>query len=222
MRHLVAEVFGKHLGRGVIAQAFAGSIAVVVQQVFKSFAGDFRQVCFAGQQPAHASDGILHTSLPPRGMGIAEESLDAQSMEPVMADEFGPVGKSDRPSPLGRESTQHLIQDAGTQPRRPHPNRLRRPPLGGQRRSAPSGHLDLGELVDYRLDLGGAPVRANRGDKLLTLDASALADGDCIDAAGALRAGGTACTLGGTVKAPSTLGTFLRSFCWGTSVNWTA
>ena len=27
--------------------------------------------------------------------------------------------------------------------------------------------------------------------------------------------GGTACTLGGTVKAPSTLGTFLRSFRWG-------
>ena len=30
-----------------------------------------------------------------------------------------------------------------------------------------------------------------------------------------LRTGGTACTLGGTVKAPSTLGTFLRSFTWG-------
>ena len=30
-----------------------------------------------------------------------------------------------------------------------------------------------------------------------------------------LRTGGTACTLGGTVKAPSTLGAFLRSFRWG-------
>ena len=30
-----------------------------------------------------------------------------------------------------------------------------------------------------------------------------------------LRTGGTASTLGGTVKAPSTLGTFLRSFRWG-------
>ena len=30
-----------------------------------------------------------------------------------------------------------------------------------------------------------------------------------------LRTGGTAQTLGGTVKAPSTLGTFLRSFRWG-------
>ena len=35
------------------------------------------------------------------------------------------------------------------------------------------------------------------------------------DDADALRAGGTARTLGGTVKAPSTLGTFLRSFRWG-------
>ena len=45
--------------------------------------------------------------------------------------------------------------------------------------------------------------------------ASALAGGDCIDDADALRSGGTARVLGSTVKAPSTLGTFLRSFRWG-------
>ena len=45
--------------------------------------------------------------------------------------------------------------------------------------------------------------------------ASALAGGDCIDDADALRTGRTACTLGSVVKAPSTLGTFLRSFRWG-------
>ena len=45
--------------------------------------------------------------------------------------------------------------------------------------------------------------------------ASALAGGDCIDDADALRAGGTDRVLGCVVKAPSTLGTFLRSFRWG-------
>ena len=73
-------------------------------------------------------------------------------------------------------------------------------------------HLDLGELVDHHLDLGSAPERANTGDKLMTLVASALAGGDRIDDADVLRTGETACTLGGTVKAPSTLGTFLCSF----------
>ena len=76
-------------------------------------------------------------------------------------------------------------------------------------------HLGLRELVDHHLNLGGAPGRANTGDKLMTLVASAMAGGDCIDDADVLRTGGTACTLGGTVKAPSTLGTFLRSFRWG-------
>ena len=76
-------------------------------------------------------------------------------------------------------------------------------------------HLGLRELVDHHLDLGGAAGRANTGDKLMTLVASAMAGGDCIDDADVLRTGGTACTLGGTVKAPSTLGTFLRSFRWG-------
>ena len=76
-------------------------------------------------------------------------------------------------------------------------------------------HLGLQQLVDAHLDLGAAPGRANVGDKLLTLIASALAGGDCIDDADALRAGGTASVLGCAVKAPSTLGTFLRSFRWG-------
>ena len=75
--------------------------------------------------------------------------------------------------------------------------------------------LGLPQLVQQCLDLGNAPGRANTGDKMMTLVASALAGGDCIDDADVLRTGGTARTLGGTVKAPSTLGTFLRSFRWG-------
>ena len=75
--------------------------------------------------------------------------------------------------------------------------------------------LDLGEVVERYLDLGNAPGRANTGDKLLTLVASALAGGDCIDDADALRSGSTGRVLGCVVKAPSTLGTFLRSFRWG-------
>ena len=50
---------------------------------------------------------------------------------------------------------------------------------------------------------------------MMTLVASALAGGDCIDDADVLRTGGTAGALGCVVKAPSTLGTFLRSFRWG-------
>ena len=75
--------------------------------------------------------------------------------------------------------------------------------------------LGLGQLVDSHLDLEDAPGRAHAGDKILTLVASALAGGDCIDDADALRCGGTARVLDCTVKAPSTLGTFLRSFRWG-------
>ena len=76
-------------------------------------------------------------------------------------------------------------------------------------------HLGLPQLVQQRLDLGNAPGRANTGDKIVTLVASALAGGDCIDDADVLRTSGTAGALGCVVKAPSTLGTFLRSFRWG-------
>ena len=65
-------------------------------------------------------------------------------------------------------------------------------------------HLGLRGLADRLVDLGGAPGRANPGDKLMTLVASALAGGDCIDDADALRSGGTGRVLGCVVKALST------------------
>ena len=76
-------------------------------------------------------------------------------------------------------------------------------------------HLGLRELLDHHVDLGEARGRANVGHKAMTLIHSALAGGDSIDDADALRAGETEVALGHVVLAPSTLGTFLRSFTWG-------
>ena len=69
----------------------------------------------------------------------------------------------------------------------------------------PGGHLGLPELVRQCLDLGDAPGRANTSDKMMTLVASALAGGDCIDDADVLRTGGTASTLGGIAIHPGHL-----------------
>ena len=77
-------------------------------------------------------------------------------------------------------------------------------------------HLGLGELVDNHVDLGNAPGRANTGDKVMTLAASALAGGDCIDDADVLRTGGTAGVIGCVVKAPSTP-RFREGRLWGPS-----
>ena len=76
-------------------------------------------------------------------------------------------------------------------------------------------HLGLKELFDSRVDLGAAPGHANVGLKAMTLVQSLLAGGDCIDDVGALRSASTEEVLGHGVRAPSTLGTFLRSFTWG-------
>jgi hypothetical protein len=78
-----------------------------------------------------------------------------------------------------------------------------------------SQHLGLLGLFAEHVDLGDAPGRANVGHKAMTLIHSALAGGDSIDDADALRAGDTQAVLGHVVLAPSTLGTFLRSFTWG-------
>jgi hypothetical protein len=75
--------------------------------------------------------------------------------------------------------------------------------------------LGMRDLFDRHVDLGEAPGRSNVGIKAMTLVHSALAGGDCIDDADRMRLADTAAVLGHGVRAPSTLGTFLRSFTWG-------
>jgi hypothetical protein len=77
--------------------------------------------------------------------------------------------------------------------------------------------LGLRELIEQHVDLGKAVGHAHVADKTMTLLASLLVGGECIDDAAALRAPGLETVLGHRVLAPSTLGTFLRSFRYGHS-----
>jgi Transposase DDE domain group 1 len=75
--------------------------------------------------------------------------------------------------------------------------------------------LGVEAVVDQLVDLGDRPGHYRPGRKVLTLLHALLAGGDCIDDADVLRSGSTAEVLGHRVMAPSTLGTFLRSFSFG-------
>jgi hypothetical protein len=74
-------------------------------------------------------------------------------------------------------------------------------------------HLGLEDLYRAHVHLGDAPGRANVGIKAMTLIHSAMVGGECIDDTDVLRAGPTDVVLGHALRAPSTVGTFLRSFC---------
>jgi hypothetical protein len=75
--------------------------------------------------------------------------------------------------------------------------------------------LEIEAVVDQLVDLGQRPGAHRPGRKVLTLVHALVAGGDCIDDADVLRTGSTAKVLGHRVMAPSTLGTFLRSFTFG-------
>ena len=75
--------------------------------------------------------------------------------------------------------------------------------------------LGLEALVDATVRLGGRVGGARPGRKVLTLVHAIVAGGSHIDHADVLRAGSTARVLPHRVMAPSTLGTFLRSFSFG-------
>ena len=62
---------------------------------------------------------------------------------------------------------------------------------------------------------GDRPGAANAGRKVMALIYAMALGADCIDACELLRAGRTRRLLGGWLPAPSTLGTFLRSFTFG-------
>jgi hypothetical protein len=77
------------------------------------------------------------------------------------------------------------------------------------------GRLGLEALINNTVKLSGRVGGALPGRKMLTLVHALAAGGSHISHADVLRAGGTERVLGHKVMAPSTLGTFLRSFTFG-------
>ena len=75
--------------------------------------------------------------------------------------------------------------------------------------------LGIEALVDAAVRLGARPGASRPGRKVLSLIHAMLLGADCIDDCGVLRAGNTEAVLGHRAMAPSTLGTFLRSFSFG-------
>jgi hypothetical protein len=78
-----------------------------------------------------------------------------------------------------------------------------------------AARLDLEALIDATVRLVGRVGGHRPGRKVMTLVHSIIAGGSHIDHANVLRAGATERVLGHRVMAPSTLGTFLRSFSFG-------
>jgi hypothetical protein len=77
-----------------------------------------------------------------------------------------------------------------------------------------AARLGLEDAANEMITLSG-PGSFLPGRKAMTLVASMLAGGDCIDDVDVLRSGESAVVLGHRVMAPSTCGTFLRSFTFG-------
>jgi hypothetical protein len=78
-----------------------------------------------------------------------------------------------------------------------------------------SERLGIERLVNETVDLGERPGAAQPGRKVLSLLHAMAAGADSIDDCDVLRAGDTEAVLGHRAMAPSTLGTFLRSFSFG-------
>lgn len=78
-----------------------------------------------------------------------------------------------------------------------------------------SQRLGIEQLVEDCVDLGERPGAARPGRKVCSLIAAILLGADSIDDCDILRSGATERLLGHKAMAPSTLGTFLRSFTFG-------
>ena len=83
--------------------------------------------------------------------------------------------------------------------------------------STMSQSLGLEKLIEEKVSLTGRVGGANPGRKLLTLIHAMTAGANHIDHTDMLRSGSTEEVLGHVAMAPSTIGTFLRSFTFGHS-----
>lgn len=73
--------------------------------------------------------------------------------------------------------------------------------------------LGVAERIDAHLDLSGTPGQANEGTKAMTVLGGLVAGADSIDDVAVLRTGALPQLF--VTRAPSTIGTFLRSFTFG-------
>ena len=78
-----------------------------------------------------------------------------------------------------------------------------------------AGRLGIEALVEQAVCLGERPGAANPGAKVMSLVSAMALGADSIEDCDLLRAARTGQVLGHPVLAPSTLGTFLRSFTFG-------
>lgn len=76
-------------------------------------------------------------------------------------------------------------------------------------------HLELEQLADTVVRLDGRTGAGHEGAKVMTVVHTLAIGGDCIDDVDVVRSASTAAVLGHRVLAPSTIGTFLRSFTFG-------
>ena len=75
--------------------------------------------------------------------------------------------------------------------------------------------LGVEAVADELIRLGERPGARRPGRKVMTLVQAMVAGGDCIDDVDVLRCGSTETVLGHKAMAPSTCGSFLRSFTFG-------
>jgi hypothetical protein len=78
-----------------------------------------------------------------------------------------------------------------------------------------AGRLGIEQLVNETVDLSGRAGGSGPGRKVLTLCHAMLLGADSIEDCDVLRSGRTRLVLGHELRAPSTLGTFLRAFSFG-------
>ena len=81
--------------------------------------------------------------------------------------------------------------------------------------------LGVGALGDPKVRSRRSPGAANPGRQVMTLESAMALGADCIDECRRAALGLTRAALGHGVPAPSTRGTFLRAFTFGTSASLT-
>jgi hypothetical protein len=101
------------LGRGAEVKAFPGCVVVGRDKVAETAVGDCGKVGFAGHEAPHPADGILDTAFLPGRVRVAEEGIDRQLMQSMMAGELGAVVESNGLAEALRHGAKQLDEMTG-------------------------------------------------------------------------------------------------------------
>jgi len=87
----------------LVVKAFSRGVVIGSQESEEAFVGEGCEIGLSGEDASQSADGVFDAALLPGGVGIAEEGLGGEVVQPIVSGEFGAIVEGDGLAQIRRQ-----------------------------------------------------------------------------------------------------------------------